>query len=374
MKGSMRIALVTNSFLPRIGGAEVVAHNLARQWAHDGHEVCVITPPPAESPDSDPGYSIHTFRPLRGSTRFGYHRAPFLGHASRRVNRILERYRPDFISAHFAYPTALWLSKSVPSVNYIVTPHGGEINPQEKARKVFGLSEALAHSMNEASGIIAISRYVGALLEEMGVERDRIHFIPNGVDCDRFNKPVIFDLRARFGIHADAPVILSVGRNDWSKAFDTGIRAFAGVHEKYRDAFYVILGRDTRKWIPLVRELDLEGNVFFSELHGDDMIGAYRQSTLFFSSSVSEGCPVALLEAMAAGLPSVVTNVSGSQDLITTGENGIVTEPGDPGAMADAISELLADESLRSRYGDANRERARSYDWPLIARRYLDLA
>jgi glycosyltransferase involved in cell wall biosynthesis len=373
----MKIALVTHSFLSilrGVGGAELVIHSLARQWALQGHDVTVFTASPGEAPEGESLYSVRTFNLLRGSTRFGYHRFPFLQLAATTVGKMLKQYNPDFISAHLGYPVAIWLSRLAPVPRFVITCHGREINPKEKPRRVYRLDRVLADALNSSSGVIAISSYGQRLMEEMGVQPSKIHLISNGVDRDRFQKPADFDLRSRFGIPKDAPVILSVGRDNWIKAFDTAIRAFARVHATMPDAYYVMLGKGNDRWLPLVRELGAEGRVIFSELFGDDLIGAYQQADIFFSSSVYEGCPLVLLEAMASGLPAVVTDVSGSQDMVRTGENGIVVQPRRPELMADALSKLLSDRTLRERYSIANHEQSKFYDWSNISRMYLQLA
>ena len=72
----MKIALVTTSFLPKIGGAEFVVHYLAHHWAKQRHEVCVFNPTTDDSYFDD-NYEVKRYRALRGGTRFGHHRWPF---------------------------------------------------------------------------------------------------------------------------------------------------------------------------------------------------------------------------------------------------------------------------------------------------------
>jgi glycosyltransferase involved in cell wall biosynthesis len=371
---SMKIALLTNSFLPHVGGAEYVIHHLARVWGLAGHEVTVITVAPGDAPELGIPYSVKTFKLLRGSSRLGYHRFPFLQLAVRTLSGLLESYKPDFISAHFGYPVGLWLARCSPIPRFVITCHGEEINPGGKPRSKYHLDRVLAESFNRAHGVIAISNYSRKLMEQMGVRSDKIHLIPNGIDRKQFRKPVEFDLRVRFGIPKDAPVILSVGREHWIKAFDTGIEAIALLLKDIPDAHYVLLGRGNERWIPLVKRLNIERNVTISSLYGDELVGAYQQSDLFFSSSVYEGCPLVVLEAMASGLPAVVTNVSGSQDMIETGKNGIVVEPNRTDEMANALGSLMRDKSLQKRFGLANIELSKYYDWSNIGKMYLELA
>jgi glycosyltransferase involved in cell wall biosynthesis len=370
----MKIALVTNSFLPHIGGAEYVIHHLARVWGQAGHEVKVMTVEPGDEPELGIPYSVQTFKLLKGSTRLGYHRFPFLQKATRQICRLLEAYRPDFISGHFGYPVALWLSRCSPLPRFLITCHGEEINPKGKPRSKYHLDAILTEAFNRAHGVIAISNHSRKLLEEMGVGHEKIHLIPNGVERARFRKPVEFDLRAKFGIAPDAPVILSVGREHWIKAFDKGIEAIGRLIEKNPTIHYVLLGKGNDRWAPMVKRLGIEKNVTISRLYDDDLVGAYQQADIFFSSSVYEGCPLVVLEAMASGLPIVATDVSGSQDMIESGKNGLVVEPNNPEKMAEALDSLLKDRSLHKRFGVANAELSEYYDWSNIGKMYLELS
>jgi glycosyltransferase involved in cell wall biosynthesis len=77
---------------------------------------------------------------------------------------------------------------------------------------------------------------------------------------------------------------------------------------------------------------------------------------------------------MAAGLPAVVTDVSGSQDVIVSEQNGFVVPPGDVEQMAVAIQRLVDDRALRKRFGEVNREKSELYRWDRISRLYLEHA
>jgi glycosyltransferase involved in cell wall biosynthesis len=84
--------------------------------------------------------------------------------------------------------------------------------------------------------------------------------------------------------------------------------------------------------------------------------------------------PLVVLEAMASGIPAVVTNVSGSQDLVLDGRTGYVVEPGDEHAMAERLLAVLDDAGLRSELAGATSARALDFGWDSVSRRYLALA
>ena len=368
----MKIALVTSTFLPIVGGAQLVVHHLARQWASQGHEVCVMNYITNIPYCSD--YTVGRYRILSGSSNYA-HRFPFSWYARQGIKRLLKDFNPDFISTHFGYPTGYWISGIRPLVRYIVTCHGGDLTTSEWGfRKRLGVDKQLAYALNNSAGAVAISRHARKLMEALGVEASNIIDIPNGVNAGIFQKPVGVDIRCKFGIPKEAILILSVGRDDLAKAYKSGVKAVAKVCKFVPEVCYLILGRGVGRWRPLARELGVEQSIMFGEeLYGSELIGAYQQSDIFFSSSVQEMFPLVVLEAMAAGLPEVVTNVGGSQDVIETGVNGFVVEPGDVGAMTEALCRLANDEGLRKSMGDVNRERSQYYSWEHVSRMYLEL-
>jgi glycosyltransferase involved in cell wall biosynthesis len=240
---------------------------------------------------------------------------------------------------------------------------------------VFGIDRIIADALNAAHGVVALSRHARRIMESMGVDKPKIVDIPNGVDTERFRRSVDFSLRRRFGLPEHAVVILSVGREVWAKGYDTGIRAFAQACKGTSNVFYLILGRGVGRWEGLSRDSIGPGRVIFCDgLYDDQLVGAYQQADVFLLPSVKETFPLVLLEAMAAGLPAVVTDVSGSQDVIVSEHNGFVVPPGGVEQMAVAIRRLVDDRALRQRFGEVNREKSELYRWDRISRLYLEHA
>jgi glycosyltransferase involved in cell wall biosynthesis len=91
---------------------------------------------------------------------------------------------------------------------------------------------------------------------------------------------------------------------------------------------------------------------------GADKLTRLQQAAVFALPSFSEGLPMGLLEAMAAGLPVLATPVGGIPEVITDGVEGFLVDPGDVGALTDRLSRLLSDENLRGRMGRAARHKA----------------
>jgi len=372
----MRIAIVTGSFLPRVGGAEFVVHHLACAWHRQGHEVCVMNTDTAQATHAEGRYTVKRFKLPRGASHFGHHKFPWGWVARHKLTRLLREFEPDVISAHGGFPSGVWLSRINPLPRFVVTCHGSELHKASWGNRArYGLDGILPDALNRSAGVIAISTQARQWMEEMGVQPSRILAIPNGVDIERFAVDPQLDIRGELGVPDGSVMILSVGRDHAAKAYDTGIKAFAKLIARGCDAYYVLLGKGTDRWRPLAKALGVGDRVIFHDgMYGEKLVGALKQADIFFSPSTEEVLALVVLEAMAAGLPEVVTNISGSQDVIETGKNGVVVEPDQPEAMANALHQLAMDEDLRARMGAANLERAPSYSWDRISRLYLEAA
>jgi glycosyltransferase involved in cell wall biosynthesis/uncharacterized membrane protein len=154
----------------------------------------------------------------------------------------------------------------------------------------------------------------------------------------------------------ERPRIASVGRFAYPKDYETLVEALGRIDVDYRASF-VGEGPDRAAVAADVRRR-LAGRV--------ELLGARRDvpellaaADLFVLSSRSEGLPISVLEAMAAGLPVVATNVGGVSELVVDGETGFLVPPADPRALAEALERLLRDPELRHRFGAAARRRAK---------------
>jgi glycogen(starch) synthase len=372
---TLKIAIVSPSFLPSVGGMEFVAHSLAVEWGKQGHEVLIINWITDEATHPEANYKVARFDTLRGTARVGFHRFPWSWYACRGIKRILRDFEPDFISAHMGYPTGYWMSTLRPRQDYTITCHGRDITLFDWGhRNEYGIDKELRLGLNRSIGAIAISTHARKMMEDLGVDPQVICDIPNGVDLERFRKQVQFDLRARLDLPEEAMIILSVGREHPQKAYAAGISAFSQVAQAEDNVYYVIVGDNTRVHQPLVDKLSLSERVRLCDvIQGDDLVGTYQQADLFFSPSIWEMMPLVVLEAMATGLPAVVTDISGSQDLVATGETGFVVEPGATTAMSDALLNLIRDDQLREQFRHTTLERANDYSWDRISRRYLEV-
>jgi glycosyltransferase involved in cell wall biosynthesis len=170
--------------------------------------------------------------------------------------------------------------------------------------------------------------------------------------------------------------ILTTGRLSPSKGLEDLVDTAQIVNQRLGPTRFVIAGegpmRDAleRK----IRAVGLEDQV---ELIGHvsdrgQLANLYQQAAMFVSPSHTEGLPTVLLEALACGCPAVVTSVGGSQEVITSGENGILVPPKEPSHLADVICDLMKDPSKREKLGLAGRKTVEEkYSWKVISQIYL---
>ena len=138
--------------------------------------------------------------------------------------------------------------------------------------------------------------------------------------------------------------------------------------------FADIIGMTTCPECQLAKELGIADKVTLCNgLYGDELVGAYQQADVLLSSSIWELHSQVVIEALAVGLPVVVTNVSGNPDVIENGVNGYIVEPGDIKGMSAAILKILTDDQLQSQMCCRNKAKAEHYDWARINKEYLKL-
>lgn len=197
------------------------------------------------------------------------------------------------------------------------------------------------------------------LVSVVGLRAERVQAIPNGVDVEEFSPAGKISAREEFGLGMARTVYGSVGRLDPVKDYPTVIRAFTRIAESRDDLALVIIGDGPCKTdlMELVRQLGVDGKVRFLG-ERTDIASLLRAVDVFVLGSLAEGLSNTALEAMATGLPLVVTDVGGNSELVVQGETGWLVEKGNPEDMATAMDRYLADPSMILAHGKASRNRA----------------
>jgi glycosyltransferase involved in cell wall biosynthesis len=213
-------------------------------------------------------------------------------------------------------------------------------------------------AVSRSSAVLANSRAVAQLvMAETGVEAERVWTITNFADENAFgiaSNEERARLQRTWNAPADAVVIGCVSRLDPQKDHATLLRAFAAVRAIHREAFLVLIGDgECRASLEtLARELGIGDALHFAgELRTNGNL--HRGLDISVLTSLSEGFPNTLVEAMAAGRPVVSTAVGGCVDAVVNGETGLLVPPADPAAFAAALNRLIANPGLRHEFGQA---------------------
>lgn len=339
----MRI-LVYSVVGPRgIGGAEAVIGRFIRAWREGGHEV-VFAGPEAGRDDGEWKTALH----LRPNGRVWH--LPSLA----RLATGLARLRPNIVNVHMVTPEALYFAwlKSAFGYRLVLSTHGSDLLQPPRAALPF-----LPRLFRAADAVTAVSDALAQAAVGMGVSADRVVLTRNGVDVTMWGPSAP---------RVDGPPSLAaVGRLHPVKGFDVLIEAFALVRQARPDARLCIVG-DGELREPLinqVRALGLEGSVDMpGALDSEGVRERLEAANLFVLPSLSEGMSLALLEAMACGLPVFASAVGGVPEVVTP-DCGVLVTPRDPRGLADAILQAIADGAKLRSMGEAARRRAEALSW-----------
>ena len=209
--------------------------------------------------------------------------------------------------------------------------------------------------------LAAVCRHTHLHALGVGVHPKHLHLVPNGVDTEKFAPvhPRMGALRARFGLGVDAPLVGFVGRLSWEKGPDVFLRAALAMCAVRTDVHFVVVGEGPMlgQLESFVQRFELSDHVHFAGMQ-TAMPQVFAELDVVMSSSRSEAMPLAVMEAMASGLPVVACKAGAVPDLLQHGVTGWLVNEGDYEGLASRALELLDDPRLRVCAGQAGRRRA----------------
>ncbi len=391
----LRVCMAIDRFHPLGGGAESQALQLSRHLQAEGVEVRVVTRrvepelPPFENAD---GLPITRIPPSGLRT----HKITALEFFTFTAALWKQRCDYDLIHTHDArtvYLAAMIVHRLTGKPLVAKVPTLGDLSRaafsrtrrstySEIVRRLL-MPPALWHLLlRQASAWIAISDAIAAELAECGLS-SQTRRIPNAVDSTRF-RPASADeralLRRKLGLPLDRTILVSHGRISAQKRIDVLIHTVARLRDQYPNLLVVLPGDFHREDAGI--EAALRGEIHTLGLdevmllpgRSEQVEDYLRAADVYALSSAFEGMPNALLEALACGLPSVSTMVSGATDILQDGENGLLVPIGDADALAAALRRILSDPAFAAQMAERGLETVRQrYSWEQVTRQYVAL-
>ena len=341
----------------QIGGAEMHVLSLLRQIDPARFAVSLMCLSPGNSRmEEEAGRRVESFM----TVRFRWRRCLV---SFAKMTRFLRAGRFDVVHCHLPPADTVgrlagWFA-GVPVI--LTTEHGKFLWKPWYYLAI----ERMLNAITDAR--ICVSRDIMEIRKRReGTPGRKLVYIPNAVDTVRFRSPSRDRARvfAEFGWDPAQPLVIAVGRLEPEKNYELLVRAIDRLRPRFPSIRCLLVGDGSRRaaLANLVDSLGLASRVTLAGARADipDLLGA---ADVFVLSSLKEGLPVSLLEAMAAGRGIVATSVGGVPETIRDGESGLLVPSGDVEALAGGIARLLADEGLRARLGRSARDDVeRDYD------------
>lgn len=386
----MKILLVSRGVFPvpvKSGaGAEVHMYSLANAIASLGHEVHYVTNVSSrEKGEFHKNVILHRIESSKipaNRSFYAYTLCHFAGNvrAFRATLKILrdEKYKFDVIHSH-GNLASLLLSYFKRKLPLVYTVHD---TPPYSCR-YNSLKENIIHNASfqfidlkawrRSNHLICVSKNLGKEILKMGIPRERISAIYNGVD-DEFlkekdcRKSQDF-LRVKYGI--TSRYCLYVGRLTQRKGLGYLLRAI----EKISCVHCVIVGDGPQRESlrSLAKNLHIQDRAIFAGfVPEDDLKDFYAAADFLILPSLAEGLPLVILEALALGVPVIATDVAGIPEIILDGYNGLIVPPGDVDALSIAMKRLASDPELRNKMSAHARQTiGQKFSWRSVAQEVL---
>jgi glycosyltransferase involved in cell wall biosynthesis len=274
--------------------------------------------------------------------------------SARALSALIRRYRPDVVHLHFVNLLSLdvLVARLNRGVRLVLSDHTSDIPKERTALRRLLLRGAQRAVSSSIDRVIAPSEYVHARLVRQGVSARKVTTIHNGVNLERFRSAAVTeDIRARYGMKPGGTIVVSISQLIPEKGIGYLIDAAVQVLQSGADVSFIHVGdgRCATEYRAKVQQLGIGDRFIFAGLLDLTEIGSIlRQSDVFaLPCTWGEAFSLAVLEALAAGLPAIVTRVGGNGEAVEEGRNGLLIPPRDAAALAAAILALHDDPERR---------------------------
>jgi glycosyltransferase involved in cell wall biosynthesis len=349
-----------------LNGVSRTIQKFGRLSLSTGHELAILVC--QERAVSIPGWVVN-FKPIREFS------VPNYPSKKLSVPPFLEMLRffdeNDFETVYISTPGPLGMAAlgaarllGIPSISIYHTDyprHTNDIIEDSRVGELISNITGWYYSLSEL--VMVPSRFYMDDLEALGVSRSKMVLFPRGTDHNTFSPAWrTKGFMSRFGGSSDALKLLYTGRISREKDLDVLAEAFLQVRSEFPGVELFLAGDG-----PGIRELGNKilgkGGFFCGTLSGEDFSRVCASCDIFVFPSTTDTYGNSVLEAQASGLPCVVTDKGGPQEIIIPGETGIVCRGRDSASLAEAVLILLRNDDLRKSMGEKARERGLSHKW-----------
>jgi phosphatidylinositol alpha-mannosyltransferase len=360
----LKIGIVSPYGYPHPGGVNEHVRHTYDALRRLGHDVWIITSKYGRERENE-GHVIRLGTGYAFPTNGSMGRVTVSWRFKQRAQELLAEHGFDIL--HFHEPLVPFLSPTVldqSSTVNIGTFHAfGGFSPSYWVGRRFASRLA-----NKLDGRIAVSSAARHFIGRYFPGDYRI--IPNGVDLDRFA-----DAEPYEGLRDGTVNILFVGRFEERKGLIHLLKAYHRLRKRRVDARLLVIGsgpkaREYRRFVGLRKVRDVE---WLGHVSDEEKARYFASADIFCSPATGqESFGIVLLEAMAAGVPIVASDIHGYKNVMQRGVQGLLVEPRNAMALAAALYKLAGDDELRHQMGEAGRIRAPEYSWDRVTERIVD--
>lgn len=359
----MHIAFFTNTYYPVVSGVVQSIHSFRNALSQQNHNVFIFAQYAEGYQDKEPFIFRYPAFSLPMQNKY-----PVAIPVSPRVNWLLPALKLDVIHSHHPFLLGRAAAERADDlgVPLVFTHHtryrsySHYVPLSEKLVKT-AIEDYLADYMKKCHHIVVPSESIKKILSDTyGITR-QITAIPTGLDLSEWEAAKGTAVRKARG-WGDDRVLISVGRLAREKNWSTLLKAVAQVMANQSHIRLVLIGdgEERKSLQKLAQELGIAGNVEFTgSLAHEKVIEYLKAADLFCFASASETQGIVTMEAMAAGLPVVAVDATGTRDVVDHDREGLLTD-NDSAALARAMERILNDEALQHRYKSAALARAQT--------------
>jgi len=358
----MRLALVTQDFLPEVGGIQTYSYELALRLHEKCEHFMVVAPACKGAAETDRRLPYPVYRVKARNDLLGLAAIPMLPAYWNKMN-----IDTVFHAQWQSLPVSVLAKKAGTIKHLFVAAHARELlfNPLKKSILPEQWYDRYRdYLLDKVDHFFPVSDFTAELIHQLNIDHQKITTVINGTDPDKFYPKKVPGLQKKWGLKNER-ILMTITRLNARKGIDTVLKSLPNILERFPDLTYVIVGAGEfePRLRALVRDLNLGNAVIFTgRVSYEELNDYYNLCDLFVMPSISdypnvEGFGIVFLEANACEKPVIGSTSGGIPSAVLDGETGLLVEERNPARLSRAVIELLSDPARMRSMGKKGRER-----------------